>query len=80
MKELLTYILEKLCSKPEDIKVDVVENGNNIDIIVDVTLVLLLAVVEELQTQLEPWFVQALRKKTKELTYLLNKNKKRLGN
>ena len=36
MKELLTYILEKLCSKPEDIKVDVVENGNNIDIKVDV--------------------------------------------
>ena len=36
MKELLTYILEKLCSKPEEIKVDVVENGNNIDIKVDV--------------------------------------------
>ena len=36
MKELLVYILEKLCSKPEDIKVDVVENGNNIDIKVDV--------------------------------------------
>ena len=36
MKELLTYILEQLCSKPEEIKVDVVENGNNIDIKVDV--------------------------------------------
>ena len=36
MKELLTYILEKLCSKPEEIKVDVVENGNNIEIKVDV--------------------------------------------
>ena len=36
MKELLTYILEKLCSKPEEIKVDVQENGNNIEIKVDV--------------------------------------------
>jgi len=36
MKELLTYILEQLVSKPEEIKIDVVENGNNIDINVNV--------------------------------------------
>lgn len=36
MTELLKYILEQLVSKPEEIKIETTENGNNIDIKVDV--------------------------------------------
>jgi len=36
MTELLKYILEQLVSKPEEIKIEATENGNTIDIKVDV--------------------------------------------
>ena len=36
MKELLEYILKQLVSKPDEIKIEVKENGNNIDMFVNV--------------------------------------------
>ena len=36
MKELLDYILKQLVSKPEEVKIEVKENGNYIDMFVTV--------------------------------------------
>ena len=36
MTELLEYILKQLVSKPEEVKINVQENGNNIDMFVSV--------------------------------------------